>query len=78
MKNFWSVMLVCALAVVSIDADAARLGGGRSIGKQSSNVTQRQATPPAASPAASGAPAQSANNATPAPATPAARPTSTT
>ena len=38
MKNFWSVMLVCALAIVSIDADAARLGGGRSFGKQSSNV----------------------------------------
>src|SRR5437899_10323109 len=73
MKNFWSVMLVCALAIVSIDADAARLGGGRSIGKQSSNVTQRQATPPA-SPSAPGAPAQSANNATPAPATPAAAP----
>jgi predicted lipid-binding transport protein (Tim44 family) len=75
MKNFWSVMLVCALAVVSIDADAARMGGGRSFGKQSSNVTQRQATPPA-SPVAPGAPAQSANNAAakPAPATPAATP----
>ena len=60
MKNLWSVMLVCALAVVSIDADAARMGGGRSIGKQSSNVTQRQATTPTA-PAQPGAPAQSAS-----------------
>ena len=48
MKNFWTVLLVCALAIVSIDADAARLGGGKSFGRQSSNVTQRQATPPAA------------------------------
>ncbi|MEJ8813779.1 Tim44-like domain-containing protein [Variovorax ureilyticus] len=71
MKNLWSVMLVCALAVVSIDADAARMGGGKSFGKQSSNVTQREATPPAA-PAQSGAPAQNANNAAakPAPAAP--------
>jgi predicted lipid-binding transport protein (Tim44 family) len=71
MKNLWSVMLVCALAVVSIDAGAARLGGGKSFGRQSSNVTQRQATPPAA-PAQPGAPAQNANNTTtkPAPAAP--------
>ena len=26
MKNLWSVMLVCALAVVSIDAGAASVG----------------------------------------------------
>ena len=31
------------LTLVPADADAARLGGGRSVGKQSSNVTQRQA-----------------------------------
>jgi predicted lipid-binding transport protein (Tim44 family) len=75
MKNFWSVMLVCALAVVSIDADAARMGGGKSIGRQSGNVTQRQATPPAAPAATPGAPAQNANNAAAAkPATPAAAP----
>ena len=64
MKNFWSVMLVCALAIVSIDANTARMGGGKSFGKQSGNVTQRQATPPAAAPAATpGAPAQNANSA---------------
>lgn len=73
MKNIGSWLLVCALAVVSIDASAARMGGGRSIGKQSSNVTQRQATPPA-SPATPGAPAQNATNpaANPAAAAPAA------
>jgi predicted lipid-binding transport protein (Tim44 family) len=62
MKKLWSVLLVCALAVVSIDAGAARLGGGKSIGRQSSNVTQRQAAPPATpgAPATSGAPAQNA------------------
>lgn len=71
MKNLLSVMLVCALAVVSIDADAARMGGGKSFGRQSSNVTQRQATPPAA-PAQPGAPAQNASNTAtkPAPAAP--------
>jgi predicted lipid-binding transport protein (Tim44 family) len=73
MKNFWSVMLVCALAVVSIDADAARMGGGKSFGKQSGNVTQRQATPPATTPATPGAPAQNVNNAAAKPA-PAAAP----
>ncbi|GAA4341667.1 TIM44-like domain-containing protein [Variovorax defluvii] len=70
MKSLWSVLLVCALAVASMDADARRLGGGKSIGKQSSNVTQREAasTPPATP----GAPAQSnVNNAAAKPATPA-------
>jgi len=72
MKSFWSVLLVCALAVVSIDADARRLGGGKSVGKQSSNVTQREASP--AAPAAPGAPAQNVNSAAakPAAAAPAA------
>ena len=57
MKKFWSVILVGALALGSIQAEAARVGGGKSFGRQSSNVTQRQATPPAATP---GAPAQNA------------------
>ena len=64
MKNLWSVLLVCALAVVSLDADAKRMGGGKSVGKQSSNVTQREATPNAP-----GAPAQNANTAAAKPAT---------
>jgi len=59
MKKLLSVALVCVLAVMAVDADAARLGGGKSIGRQSSNVTQRQATAPA--PTAPGAPAQTAN-----------------
>lgn len=49
--KFWTVLLALALAFGAMDADAARrLGGGFSIGRQSSNVTQRQATPPAVAP----------------------------
>ncbi len=49
--------LSLGLALVSFDADAAkRLGGGKSFGKQSSNVTQREAAPtPPAAPANPGA-----------------------
>ncbi len=39
-----------AMTTVSYDAYAKRLGGGGSSGRQSSNVMQRQATPPAGSP----------------------------
>jgi predicted lipid-binding transport protein (Tim44 family) len=53
--KFWTVLLAMALAFGAMDADAARrLGGGGSIGRQSSNVTQRQATPPAVAPAPTG------------------------
>ncbi len=63
--KIWSLVLVVLLAFASVDADAARrLGGGGSFGRQSSNVTQRQA-----SPSALPGNAQSANNAArPAPA----------
>ncbi len=54
--KLWSMVLVAMLAVVHLDADARRMGGGKSFGKQSNNVTQREAAPPAA-PAA---PAQNA------------------
>ena len=47
MKNFWAVFLTCALVLVSADADAKRMGGGKSFGRQSGNVTQRDSTPPA-------------------------------
>ena len=48
MKYLFSLMLVVAMLVGSMDAEAARrLGGGRSIGQQSSNVTQRNASPTA-------------------------------
>ena len=41
MMKLWSVVLVAMLAFAHADADAARrLGGGKSVGKQSSNVTQ--------------------------------------
>ena len=61
--KIWSIFLASAMALsfsfASTNADAARLGGGKSVGKQSSNVTQREAvkpatpaTPPAAAPAA--------------------------
>ena len=64
MKSLGTLLLAGALALVSIQADAARMGGGKSVGRQSSNVTQRQATPPAA-------PAQqNAANAAPRPGTP--------
>lgn len=47
--KIWTVLLAAVLAVGAMDADAARrLGGGGSMGRQSSNVTQRQANPPAA------------------------------
>ena len=56
--KIWSFILSTAVALVLTlagpVAEAKRLGGGSSVGKQSSNVTQRQAAPntPAAAPAA--------------------------
>ncbi|MGZ5194520.1 MAG: Tim44 domain-containing protein [Ramlibacter sp.] len=56
--KFVSWVLVVMLAFACADADAARrLGGGGSIGKQSSNVTQRSATPAPAAPQNATAPA---------------------
>ena len=52
--KIWSIIFSALLAVTltlgAADADAKRLGGGRSVGKQSSNVTQQQGTAPAAAP----------------------------
>ncbi|HSV80876.1 MAG TPA: Tim44 domain-containing protein, partial [Ramlibacter sp.] len=46
--KLWTVLLAGVLALGALDADAARrLGGGGSFGRQSPNVTQRQATPDA-------------------------------
>ena len=57
----WLWLLTISLALVAGHADAARrLGGGGSIGKQSSNVTQRQATPN--TPGTPGAPSQAVPN----------------
>ena len=51
----WSLVLVVALALTGVSAEAGkRMGGGKSVGKQSTNVTQQNSTsPPAASPAQS-------------------------
>lgn len=59
--------LVMSLALASDALAAKRLGGGQSVGKQSSNVTKREA-PPANN---ANAPAQSTANAAPGAATPA-------
>ena len=65
--KLWTLILASALAFTSLHADASkRLGGGKSVGQQSNNVTQNQAAKPAA-------PAQAAP-AAPAPAPAAAQP----
>lgn len=73
MKSFAALAAVflTVFALVAEDAQAARMGGGRSVGRQSSNVTQRQATP-AQSPqqAATPASAAAARPAAPPPAAP--------
>ncbi|MEI7536562.1 MAG: TIM44-like domain-containing protein [Comamonadaceae bacterium] len=43
--KFWSLLFAVFLLLVGVNAEAKRLGGGRSVGQQSSNVTQRQAAP---------------------------------
>lgn len=48
--KIWSILLALFITLASLNAEAARFGGGRSIGKQSGNVTQRQATPAQAPP----------------------------
>lgn len=59
-----SALLVIAISLVSLEATAKRLGGGASVGKQSSNVSQGSTTSPAGAPAQQGAvsaaPAQNA------------------
>lgn len=65
MTKLWSVVLVAMLAFVHLDADAKRMGGGKSMGQQSGNVTQRQATPAQAPGNNATAPAQAQRPATP-------------
>ncbi|GBH25363.1 hypothetical protein BvRS1_24120 [Burkholderia vietnamiensis] len=67
------VGLLTAGTFASLDAEARRMGGGRSIGRQSSTVTQRQAPPPPQQPMQQAAPAQRTNPAAPAPAAPSNR-----
>ena len=68
--KIWSTLFVVALtaamAFTGADAEAKRMGGGKSVGKQSSNVTQREAAPSSAAAAKPAAPA-AAPTATPAP-----------
>jgi predicted lipid-binding transport protein (Tim44 family) len=53
--KLWTTILICALTFSTLNAEAARrMGGGGSVGKQSSNVTQKNAAP--------AAPAQNATN----------------
>jgi predicted lipid-binding transport protein (Tim44 family) len=75
MRKLWSIVLVAMLVVAHGQADAKRMGGGSSFGKQSSNVTQREASrAPAQTPQAPQQnAAQPSRAATPAP-TPAAQP----
>lgn len=56
------VAVVAAIAIAAPEAEARRMGGGKSVGQQSSNVTQRSATPqqPAAAPQAASRPTQGA------------------
>ncbi len=73
MKKFWPVLLMAFALVLPPDADARRMGGGKSFGQQSGNVSQRNAAPSNAP----GAPTQNAANpsaAKPAAAAPAAAP----
>ena len=45
--KFWSLLLAVFMALAGFNAEAAkRFGGGKSLGQQSSNVTQRQAPAP--------------------------------
>lgn len=64
--KIWTLVLGVALVLSSLSANAARVGGGKSVGKQSGNVTQREAANPA--------PAQGVNNSAAKPAAPAAAP----
>ena len=77
MMKLLSALLVGVLFFGSIDAEAARrFGGGGSMGRQSSNVTQRQAAPqaPASAPQNTTGNAAAARPATPAATPPAAAP----
>ncbi len=56
MSSLWSVLLVCALVLGSQDAWAKRIGGGTSVGQQSSSVTQRNSAAPAPQAAPQAAP----------------------
>jgi len=60
MKKLIAMVLVTMMAFASVSAEAKRMGGGKSVGQQSSNVSKKQAAPPAqaAPPQAAPAPAR--------------------
>jgi predicted lipid-binding transport protein (Tim44 family) len=65
--KIWACVLVGLLSVCATQAEAGpRLGGGKSIGKQSNHVAQRESAPTAPA-----SPTQNMNNAAPKPGTPA-------
>jgi len=64
----WLWLLAIAFALIAGQAEAARLGGSRSFGQQSRNVTQRQAAP--AAPSQAGVKSPATNPAGPVAATP--------
>lgn len=66
--KFWTFLLAVLLALGSVAADAARLGRGGSMGRQSPNVTQRYGAPQRAPTAPAGVQQPSAPQ--PAPGTP--------
>lgn len=69
MKKLLTALFVVAMAFTTMHAEAAkRLGGGKSMGQQSSNVTQREAAKPAPAATPNAAPAATPH----APAAPAA------
>ncbi|MEO6623878.1 MAG: Tim44-like domain-containing protein [Burkholderiaceae bacterium] len=45
--KIWTLVAALALGLTGLTADAARMGGGKSFGKQSGNVTQRETANPA-------------------------------
>ncbi len=58
MKKLLTALFVVAMSLGTMHAEAAkRLGGGKSVGQQSSNVTQREAAKPAPAAAPNAAPA---------------------
>ena len=47
MKKLIAILLASVMAFASVGAEAKRMGGGKSVGQQSSNVNKKQAAPPA-------------------------------
>ena len=57
MKKLITILLVSVMAFASMAVEAKRMGGGKSMGQQSSNVSKKQAAPPAQATPPTAAPA---------------------